>query len=88
LESPSSPQTLFDAIDGKTLRVSDRVWRIEVFSVLMEAGTTWVQLALKGSPSHTLMLKLPPQAGLTHVTCLLASWLLQPADTPQILNVA
>ena len=86
--SPISPQMLFDAIDGNTLRVLDREWEIEVFSVLLEAGATWVQLALTGRPSHTLILRLPPQAGVTHVTCLLSSWLVRPTDIPQVLNVA
>jgi hypothetical protein len=83
-----SPQVLFEALDGTVIRVDGNEWHLEVFSVLMEAGLAWLQVLLSGEPSYTLTLKLPGHKGVAHVISIITSWLANPAESSQVLNVA
>lgn len=54
---------LFDAIDGRTLDGAGGPWRITVFSVVQNAATTWLQLALKRRGILTEMLTIGVDPG-------------------------
>jgi len=83
------PEELFVALDGRSVTAGRDRYRIEVFSVRDEAGSRWVQLALKG-PDTEKMLTLRMKTGdnVQHAIVTLASWLNDPTSTPEVFNVA
>ncbi len=82
-----SPQALFDALDGTEVCADGREWHIEVFSVLTDPTSTWVQLRVYGDSEHTLTLKLARTDDAAAATSILASWLIDPGDSSHVLNV-
>lgn len=84
----ASPADLFVALDGRHVAGAGHRWRVEVFSVCDRRGRRWIQLALKGRPRYMLTLRLIAGAGLDHVMLALSSWIANPCDTNEILNVA
>jgi hypothetical protein len=87
-ESALAPDALFAALDGRTLTVSGRRWLVEVYSVCDSAGRRWIQLGLDGRPHYMLTLKLAAEDGVRHAILALSSWLANPAQGREILNVA
>jgi len=84
-----TPEELFAALDGRTLTSGGNRLTIEVFSVRDEAGSRWIQLALKGSESqHVLTLRLKPGETAQRVMFTLSSWLTDPTGTSEVINVA
>lgn len=83
-----SQQVLSEALDGTVVRVDGNEWHLTVFSVLREAGSTWLQVLLSGERSYTLTLKVPGHKGVAHVTSIITSWLANSAESSQVLNVA
>lgn len=83
-----SQRVLSEALDGTVVHVNGNEWHLTVFSVFMEAGSTWLQVLLSGEPSYTLTLKLPGHEGVAHVISIITSWLANSAESSQILNVA
>jgi len=75
-------------LDGRAVTISDRSWRLEVYSVIDCAGRRWVQLALEGDPHYMLTLNLAMGAGLQRVLLALASCMANPSEARGILNVA
>ncbi len=83
-----SALTLFDTLDGLIVRAENQEWHFEVFSIVREAGTTWLQVILRGEPCHTLMLKLSGSATLRDVTSTMTTWLMNGAESGHTINVA
>ncbi len=82
------PERLRAALEGRAVTVSDRSWRLEVYSVTDRDGRRWVQLALEGEPHYMLTLNLTMGAGAKRALNALASCLSNPSDAGGILNVA
>ncbi len=55
--SPLHPDELFSALDGSTVSVDARLWRIHVFSISDHNGARWFQLGLGVRPTHGLTFK-------------------------------
>jgi hypothetical protein len=70
-----SPEYLFDALDGADVSADDHHWRLEVFSVVSDQTSTWVQLRLAGPPDRLVTMKLPPRESAAHAVSVLSSWL-------------
>jgi hypothetical protein len=85
--TPPTAQSLFDALDGAALRVGDTTWIVQVFSILMQGGTRWLQLQMEGEPSYTMTVKLPVHDDADHLISMLTSWLACPDDYPNVLNL-
>jgi len=83
-----SPERLFEALDGRMISVRGQDWLVEIFSVRAEARATFLQIALHGTPSFTMLMRLAPDEGPKHAARILASWLTNRADRTHILNVA
>jgi hypothetical protein len=83
-----STEALFEALEGRVVTVAHQSWRIEVFSISEEREARWLQLALRGEPGYTLMLRLGALQGPKHAVQILSTWLARPAQNSNILNVA
>lgn len=85
---PLSPERLFEALDGRMISARGQEWLVEIYSVRAEEGATFLQIALHGSPSFTLLMRLAPDEGPKHAGQILTAWLGNRADHTHILNVA
>jgi hypothetical protein len=81
-----SPHDVFETLDGTEMFAEGREWRIEVFSVVADQISTWVQLRLGGDPEHMLTVKVPRQQSAAQTIDVLAAWLRNPTRSPQILS--
>src|SRR5207249_8448750 len=83
-----SASDLFHALDGRSLTVSYRRWRIEIYGMFEQQGWRWVQLALRGDPEHAVIVRVLPHDGEMQVVAALSSWLANPSIShDQVLNV-
>jgi hypothetical protein len=65
--SQPHPDELFSALDGSTVSVDSRVWRIHVFSISDHNGSRWFQLGLGVRPAHNLTLKTAVDDGIDDI---------------------
>jgi hypothetical protein len=65
----------FDALDGKTVRVSGHSWRMMLFGEYEGAGRRWVQLALRGSQDYSVTMSLDPDDDTSQVVVHIKRWL-------------
>jgi hypothetical protein len=65
--TPLHPDELFRALDGVTVSVDARLWRIHVFSISDHNGARWFQLGLGVRPAHNLTLKTAVDDGIDEV---------------------
>jgi hypothetical protein len=86
--TPLSQERLFDALDGQTIRVFHRTWRVHVYSIWEENGFRWLQLSLDGETPYTATLQMSPLAGAEQTIRRLSAWLAKPSKTHHILSVA
>ena len=88
---PVSAERLFAALDGRKVSVKNQSWQVETYGVWDAQGQRWVQLSLTGQDGGSnfiLTLRLAAGAGVQHAIMALSSWLANPGDTRDILNVA
>lgn len=88
---PVTAERLFDALDGREVSIKGQSWQVEPYAVWDTQGQRWIQLSLAGrtgGPNYILTLKLAAGAGVQHAIMALSSWLANPGDTRDILNVA
>lgn len=84
----TSPEGFFGGLDGRVVTVSNRWWRVTVFSVYEDGDHRWVQLGLDGHRDYTLTLCMRRNEGLRHAVYILSSWLANPSRTSHIRSVA
>jgi hypothetical protein len=84
----ASAERLFEALDGRAIAARGRQWLVEIYSVRREADATWLQLAIHGETSYSILMRLAPDEGLKHATTVLSSWLSTRHDPTHIVNVA
>lgn len=88
---PVSAEQLFAALDGREVTIKEQSWLIEAYGVWDAQGQRWVQLSLKGirgGANYILTLKLAAGAGEQHAVMAVSSWLANPSEKSDILNVA
>ena len=83
-----SAERLFEALDGRAIAARSREWLVEIYSVRREADATWLQLAMHGETSYSILMRLAPDEGIKHATTVLSSWLSTHHDPTHIVNVA
>jgi hypothetical protein len=86
--TPLTQERLFDALDGRTIRVFHRTWRVHVYSIWEENGFRWLQLSLEGDTPYTATLQVSPFAGADQALRQLSAWLAKPSKPHHILSVA
>jgi len=69
----------FRALDGQQLSVAARCWRIEIYGVFEQDSACWVQLELRGTPDHSLALRIESMETEDQVLSHLSSWLEDPS---------
>lgn len=72
---------LYRTLDGCAITVLDRWWRIRLYRVRLEDDQCWIHLALLGTPTYMLALRLPPAAGAAEAMAMLTAWLTAPGDS-------
>jgi len=71
------PHRIFSALDGHQLTASKKTWRMEIYSVVDEGETRWIQVALHGLESHELMVAAPRSSNAKQITSALRTWISQ-----------
>ena len=82
------PHRIFQALDGRQLTAWKRTWRMEVYAVVDDGDTRWIQLALKGLERHELTLSAPRSFDAKQIAAALRSGLGQLLTPAHVLNVA
>lgn len=85
---PRPDDGFYSALDGHIVRAGGRSWRVILFSVRVDDGQCWVQLALRGPQDYALTMCLRSGEGARHVVGLIRAWLVDSSSVPQIRNVA
>jgi hypothetical protein len=80
-------ERLFSALDGRDLLIRGQAWHLEVYGICEEAGRRWIQLAVDGPHHYMLTVALAARSGVRQAVKALSSWLEEPTDSEQILNV-
>ena len=77
----ASANELFQALDGRTVSVRSRAWRIEITGIFEQDGSSWVQLTLQGTPSYNVAVKIGTFDTAAEVVETLRSWLAFPTKS-------
>jgi len=80
-------ERMFAALDGRDLLVRGQAWHLEVYGICEEAGRRWIQVAVDGPHHYMLTIALATQAGVRQAVRALSTWLEDPAETHQVLNI-
>jgi hypothetical protein len=79
---------IFGALDGRDFMTADGRWRLEVFSVVLQAANLWVQLRLVGDNPRVVTLRLPREADARQALQALTDRMGDPAVFQSFHNVA
>ena len=66
---------IFQALDGHQLTASRKTWRMEVYSIVEDGETRWIQVGLHGLESHELMVAAPRGSDAKQITSALRTWI-------------
>jgi len=77
----ASANHLYQALDGRTVSVHSRGWRIEITGIFEQDGSSWIQLTLQGTPPYNLAVKIGAYETATEVVETLRSWLAYPSKS-------
>lgn len=77
---------LFEALNGRQLRVRGAEWRVEVYGVFETNQHRWVQLALEGTRPHVITLHLEASQSPAQAVRSLKQWLTDPSATSAVLQ--
>lgn len=79
----------FRTLDGQRLSVAASQWAVEIYGVFEQEGACWIQVELRGTPDHSLALKIDSQETEGEVLAYLSSWLQDPSRlTGRVLSFA
>jgi hypothetical protein len=77
----ASASGLLQALDGRSVSVHSRSWRIEITGIFEQEGSSWIQLTLQGTPSYDVAVKIGAYETATEVVETLRSWLAYPSKS-------
>jgi len=77
----ASANDLYQALDGRTVSVHSRVWRIEITGIFEQDGSSWIQLTLQGAPPYNVAVKIGAYETAAEVVETLRSWLAYPSKS-------
>ncbi len=66
---------MFLTLDGSDALLAGDEWRVEVYGVMDEPGSRWIQLGLTGPRRHLVTLRMDPGAGADSALARLRTWL-------------
>jgi hypothetical protein len=71
-DAPAYPTTLtadelFIALDGRSVTVAGRTWRLAIYSIYDQQASRWIQLQLNGRPKHIMTLRVATDASVEAV---------------------
>ena len=88
LSSPRpTSQAIIEALDGYELNVSQQLWRIKIYSVVVHRGIRLIQVGLDGPTHYEVMLSMKPTKQPREAVRTLAKWLLERPGEGSILTV-
>ncbi len=82
------PRRIFRALDGRQLTASKRTWRMEVYAIVDEGETRWIELALQGLERVDLMISAPRSSDAKQIAKALKNWLSELFAPASVLTVA
>jgi hypothetical protein len=77
----ASANDLFQALDGRSVSVHSRGWRIEITGIFEQEGSSWIQLTLQGTPTYHVAVKIGAYETAAEVVETLRSWLAFPSKS-------
>jgi hypothetical protein len=86
-EHPAHPDDLFRDIDGRQIARASGVWLVFVSAIHAIDSRRWIQVALSGTPSYSVVLNASERVGGTQALEAIAAWLSNPIRTDRIIAV-
>jgi hypothetical protein len=80
--------TLFEGLEGRTIRLFDRTWNVSVYSISEENGGHWLQLSLAGQPDYTVTVGCALSTGPDRIVRALSGWLARPVKSSTVLHIS
>ena len=77
----ASANVLFQALDGRSVSVHSRGWRIEITGIFEQEGSSWIQMTLQGTPAYDVAVKIGAYESAAEVVETLRSWLAYPSKS-------
>jgi hypothetical protein len=86
-EHPAHPDDLFRDIDGRQIARASGVWLVFVSAIHSVDSRRWIQVALSGMPSYSVVLNASERVGGSQALEAIAAWLSNPIRTDRIIAV-
>jgi hypothetical protein len=86
--SETSRDALFNGLEGRTVRIFDRVWEVRVYSISEDERGRWLQLSLDGDPDYAVTIGSSPSTGPERIARALTRWLARQSKSSTLLHVS
>jgi len=81
------PDDLFRDLDGRQIARPSGVWLVFVSAIHTVGARRWIQVALSGATSYSLILKASDRAGGRQALEAITAWLTNPLRTDRIIAI-
>jgi hypothetical protein len=85
--SEPHPDLLFRDLDGRQIARASGVWLVFVSAIHTVGARRWIQVALSGTPSYSLILKASDRVRGSQALEAIGAWLTNPLRTDRIISV-
>ena len=85
MSAPSPCDQVFEALNGRQLRVRGTDWRVDVYGVFETDRNLWVQLILQSKRPRVVTLHMESTQTPGEAVRSLRQWLTDPSDTRDVL---
>ena len=86
-EHPTHPDDLFRDIDGRQIARPSGVWLVFVSAILTVDSRRWIQVALSGTPSYSVILNASERVGASQALDAIGAWLTKKFRTDRLITV-
>jgi hypothetical protein len=81
------PDDLFRDMDGRQIARASDVWLVFVSAIHTVGAHRWIQVALSGTPSYSLILKASDRVGSSQVLEAIGAWLTNPLRRDRLIAI-
>ena len=79
---------LFFTLDGADTILGGNEWHVEVYGVVDEPGSRWIQIGLNGPRHHLVTLRIGPGEGADSALARLRAWIAEWSLSNAVLSFA
>jgi hypothetical protein len=81
------PDDLFRDLDGRQIARASGVWLVFVSAIHSVGARRWIQVALSGTPSYTLILKASDRVEGSEALAAIGAWLTSPLRDDRVITI-